>query len=266
MYKAVFVDIDGTLVDAKKNISEETKLVLKNARDNGIEVVLCSGRCRRSVQDLRKVCSVSRYVISANGAEIYDCETEEVLYQCALESEICQRLWEMAMQKNMLIKLDFGLGRIINQTERMRYYEMELQEDICTFLNKNAIRQISLSSEHDAQIEEAKKQIAQNPNNAIVNEFFEHHNGKKFHYIHCANKNVSKGNAMTGLCKYLKIDLKNVVAIGDDINDISMIKMAGLGVAMGNSSDEIKEIADKITTTNEENGVARVLEKLLEEK
>lgn len=183
-----------------------------------------------------------------------------------METEICQELWETAIQKNMLIKLDFGLGRIINKTERMRYYEVELQKDICTFLDKNAIRQISLCSKEDIQIEEAKKYITQNPENAIVNEFFKKHNGKRFHYIHCANKNVSKGNAMVGLCKFLKIDLKDVVAIGDDINDVSMIKMAGLGVAMGNATEEVKKIADMVTTSNEEDGVARVLEKILEEK
>lgn len=75
MYKAVFIDIDGTLVDNKNNVSLETKVAIKKAMDCGIEVILCSGRCRRDLQDLREVCLASQYIISANGAEIYDCKT-----------------------------------------------------------------------------------------------------------------------------------------------------------------------------------------------
>ena len=84
------------------------------------------------------------------------------------------------------------------------------------------------------------------------------------HAIHVNNPTISKGNAMAGLCKFLKIDLKDTVAIGDKINDISMIKMAGLGVAMGNATEDVKKVADFITTTNDEDGVAKVLENILE--
>ncbi len=83
------------------------------------------------------------------------------------------------------------------------------------------------------------------------------------HAIHITNTDVSKGNAMLKLCKFLKIERKETVAIGDKVNDISMIKMAGLGVAMRNASDEIKQIADMVTSSNEENGVAEVLERIM---
>jgi hydroxymethylpyrimidine pyrophosphatase-like HAD family hydrolase len=74
-----------------------------------------------------------------------------------------------------------------------------------------------------------------------------------------SSKNVSKGNAIYGLCKFLKIDINDVIAIGDGINDISMIKVVGLGVAMENGEPEVKAVAKEITTTNLENGVAKVL-------
>ena len=75
------------------------------------------------------------------------------------------------------------------------------------------------------------------------------------------NKNASKGNAIYGLCKYLKIDLKDVIVIGDDKNDLSMFKVAGVSVAMENASRELKKEADEITKSNIQNGVAEVLYK-----
>ena len=77
--------------------------------------------------------------------------------------------------------------------------------------------------------------------------------------INIINKNTSKGNAINGLCKYLKLNINDVIACGDDLNDISMIQTVGLGVAMGNAVPIVKEYAKEVTKTNIENGVAEVL-------
>ena len=77
------------------------------------------------------------------------------------------------------------------------------------------------------------------------------------------NDSVSKGNAILGLCKYLRIDMKDVIAIGDEVNDVPMVEVAGLGVAMENAFEEVKKVAKEITKSNVENGVAYILNKYI---
>ena len=213
MIRAVFVDIDGTLVNDKKEISQRTKQAIQKAKEKGIEVVICTGRSRISAQTFQKDCQMSRYLISTNGSEIYDCQAGEVLFHSDLEVETCEKLYEMAIENDMIIKLNFGYGRAINKVKYKEDYEIELQEDITHFLNHHEITQISLCCEKKEKIEQVKKYMDRLPYTIIVNEFIWEKCGKIFHCVHCANSNVSKGNAMAGLCKFLRIDLKDVVAI-----------------------------------------------------
>ena len=265
MYKAVFVDIDGTLVDENKNVSFKTMNAIKKAKESGIEVIICSGRPRYSSIAFQELCDASKYLICTNGSEIYDCNTHQVLYKSAIDIEDCKVLYEFIEANDMVIKLGFGISRAVNKSEYIDKNEIVLDEDIETFLSKNDVVQITLSSVDYQKIEEIKAIIQSRPNIKVANEFTWEVNSQKLHSVHCTNANISKGNAMAGLCKFLKIDLKQAVAIGDGINDISMIKMAGLGVAMGNASDEIKQVANMVTSSNEESGVGEVLEMILEE-
>ena len=266
MYKAVFVDIDGTLVDENKNVSSKTMHAIQKAKEKGIEVVICSGRPRYSSLGFQELCDASKYLICTNGSEIYDCQMQEVLYKSCVDFENCKFLYEFAEVNNMVIKLNFGIARLTNKAEYVDKNEIILDEDIEIFLSKNDITQISLSSTHLEKIQEIKSIIEERQGVKVANEFIWEVNNEKLHSIHCTNTNVSKGNAMAGLCKFLKVDLRQAVAIGDGINDISMIKMAGLGVAMENAPEEIKQVANMVTSSNEESGVGKVLEMILEEK
>lgn len=264
MYKAVFVDIDGTLVDEQKNVSEETLNAIKNAQANGIEIIICTGRQRVEAREFKEMCGLSRYIICTNGSEIYDCENQESLFRSIIDSEECKELYEFAMEHDMLVKLNFGYSRAITNKKYLRSNEILLEEEIDEFLSKNEITQISLCST-DKEISGLAKDFINNSNRIKnINEFIWEVNGEIFYCLHCTNPNASKGNAMAGLCKYLGIDANNVVAIGDDMNDISMLKMAGLGVAMGNAGDDVKKVADMVAETNEESGVGKILQKIVE--
>ena len=141
-----------------------------------------------------------------------------------------------------------------------------MTENIDKFLQENNVVQIAICHENLEKIEELKKYINGFENIAVINQFIWNVNNKVMNSIHITNKNVSKGNAMIGMCEFLKIDLKDVIAIGDKGNDVSMIQAAGMGVAMQNATDDVKSVADFITNSNEEDGVAKVLEKILNEK
>ena len=124
----------------------------------------------------------------------------------------------------------------------------------------NDILQISFLMETEEERKEAIDFVKENVSTNIkIENIFKTGYNEEFFAINIVNTNVSKGNAIYGLCKFLKIDINDVIAIGDGINDISMIKVAGLGVAMENGEPELKSVADEITTTNLENGVAKVL-------
>lgn len=261
MYQAVFIDIDKTLLNGNGEVTPKTALAIEQAKKQGIRIFLISGRSRMSAIKFQEFSS--RYMINSNGADIYDCEKKETLYQSVMEPKICEKLYEMAHKEDMVIKLDFGLARAVNKAEYLEDYEIELTEEIHQFLDQNPVIQIALCSENLEKIEIVKKFIKEQTNLAVINQFIWEVNDKVMHAIHITNTDVSKGSAMLRLCKFLKIDGKETVAIGDKINDISMIKMAGLGVAMGNASDEMKQIANMVTSSNEEDGVAEVLEKIM---
>lgn len=264
MYKAVFIDIDKTLLDGNGEVTQATANVIERAQKKGIHVLLISGRSRMSAIKFQEFSS--RYMINCNGADIYDTEKKETLYQSAMEPKSCKKLYEMAQKEDMVIKLDFGLARAVNKPAYLESYEIELTENIDDFLKNNKVIQMAVCNESLEKIENLKKYIKENTIFEVINQFIWEVNGKVMQAIHITNTGISKGNAMAGLCKFLGIDLSQTVAIGDKINDISMIKMAGFGVAMGNATKEVKQIADFVTTSNEEDGVAKVLEKVLEEK
>lgn len=211
MIKAVFVDIDKTLLNSKGEVTKRTVSAIQKAKENGIQIVLISGRSRMSAIKFQEFSS--RYLINCNGADLYDYQEKEVLYQSVMDSQFCQQLYEMANEKEMVIKLDFGLSRAVNRFEYLEDYEIHLTEEISEFLKRNNVIQVAVCSEELTKIEQVKQWIEEQTNFKVTNQFIWEVNGKRMQAIHITNFNVSKGNSMAGLCKFLKIDLKEVVAV-----------------------------------------------------
>lgn len=211
MIKAVFVDIDKTLLNSKGEVTKRTVSAIQKAKENGIQIVLISGRSRMSAIKFQEFSS--RYLINCNGADMYDYQEKEVLYQSVMDSQFCQQLYEMANEEEMVIKLDFGLSRAVNRFEYLEDYEIHLTEEISEFLKRNNVIQVAVCSEELTKIEQVKQWIEEQTNFKVTNQFIWEVNGKRMQAIHITNSNVSKGNSMAGLCKFLKIDLKEVVAV-----------------------------------------------------
>ena len=262
MYKAIFLDLDGTLLDDDKNISEVNKFAIKKARENGVYVCLCSGRQKDAVNGFKQIAKSSRYIICSNGAQIYDCEKNEELFSCKIDEENCHILQKYVEENNLYAIIEDSYARYINSKEILKKYEIVLDNnEIKKLILENNILQFSI--EHNTK-KEAEKTIqyisSLNLSSIKIENFYrETIRGKEYWKINIINSNVSKGNAIYGLCKFLKIDIKDVIAIGDDKNDLSMIKNVGLGVAMGNAEEIVKENAKEVTKTNNENGVAEII-------
>lgn len=262
MYKAIFLDLDGTLLDNQKNISEENKIAIKKARDNGVYVCLCSGRQKDVIEEFQNIAKSSKYIICSNGTQIYDCESKEELYSCSIDKDISNKIINFAIENNFYIITETNYSRYVNNDIFSKKYEIVVENnEIKQIAQKDDILQISIVSNNDENIKNAKEFFYNLKSSEVKIENFltDVVNGERMWAINIINSSCSKGNAINGLCKYLNIDIKDVIAMGDDKNDISMINAVGLGVAMGNAQDDVKKIAKEITKTNNENGVAEII-------
>lgn len=261
MYRAVFLDLDDTLLDNEKNISNENIEAIKYVKEKGGLVCIASGRSIEATKKYHKIAGASRYIIYSNGAGIFDCDANEKLFSADIEKEICFKLYNYSLENDIGIRIDTPYGRFISHEKYALKLDIvfDLKEGENIIIN-NDVLQISFLSEEEEKRSKVIDFINNNiPKTIKIENIFKTGYSEEFFAINIVNTNVSKGNAIYGLCKFLKIDINDVIAIGDGINDISMIKVVGLGVAMENGEPEVKAVAKEITTTNLENGVAKVL-------
>lgn len=264
MFKIVFFDLDGTLLTSKKEILEENKKAIKNALDNGIEVCICSGRPQSAVRYYQEMSGAGRYIISTNGSEICDTKDNEQLFKCPIEKDLILKLYEFVLERNLFARIDTKYGRYINIMEYNILNELPMEEDYKKFFEENEVLQISIGSKNWADIDELVDNL--DSDLKVENRFVAENLPGDIQVVNIINKSASKGNAILGLCKYLKIAPEEAMAFGDDYNDISMMK-AVYGVAMGNAFDEIKAIAKEVVpTTNNEAGIAMILNRIVDER
>lgn len=266
MYKAIFIDIDGTLRDNNKKISQRTINAIKKVTDSNILVIICSGRPRKYTEDISKQCFASRYIITSNGSNIYDYEENKVLYNSIMDKKALLELYEIANSEDATFVMNVGEGRVVNKV-RNPEQEKKLEGNVKDFIYKNDIVQCIIADSDFNKIkklipkvEKVKNVEIKNRHKSLIDPSF-----PKNDSIYCdvANIESSKGMAVEKLCKILNIDLKDTIAIGDDFNDLSMFDKVGYSIAMDNANPKIKERASEVTLSNEDDGVAVFLEKLL---
>ena len=287
MYKLVAVDLDGTMLNQYGVVTENTKNVIKKAIEKGVEIVIASGRPIDSIKTIAKEIGSEKYFIAGNGSLIYDIQKDEIIYDKFLSKEkvleiikICEEnsisynvytdktILATGLKYNVLyyqkenLKKEESKQTKISIVENLYEYVKNLKDDkflkltICddnqtvfqSIIRK--LRQVEGVDVLDIS-HMSRKTIKQGTEEKIV-EYF---------YTEITTKNVDKWEAIEYLIDKIGIKKEEVIAIGDNMNDKKMIEQAGLGVAMGESTPAIIEIADYVTTTNQEEGVAKVLEK-----
>lgn len=260
--KIVFVDLDGTLKNNNQKISIRNKEIIEKLFDIGILVVFTTGRPLNYTISLSKQFSASNYVISSNGAEIYNYFNKKIIYNSIISNEVLIKLNKLIKKYNLffiancLLKSytnkDFGDPgkKIINSLE-----------DI--FDEK--ISQLIVESYDIESMKKFKKELINIPNIKISNKSRNPKDSNKILFYDITNKDVSKGNAIKILCDYLKIDINKTMAIGDSDNDIEMLQVSNVKIAMSNATDNLKKVANFVTLSNDQEGVAVVLEQLYDE-
>lgn len=270
MYKAIFIDIDATLTNDLRQISTRTKKAIKETVNSGILVIICSGRDIRSATKISKECFASPYVISSNGAVGYDYKNDKYIFNNPIAKEDCLKLYNIAKKNNTNFLMNVGNERyVLKKTNRET--DIILDESLLkNIINTLNVEQCLLQDDNYEKIKSLKNEIEKIENVEIKNQSKSLTNPKiepgNSTYCDIANKKTSKGFGIEKMCEYLNIDLKNCISIGDDYNDISMFNITGLSVVMGNANNEVKAKAKYQTLTNNQDGVAVFLEKLIKNK
>lgn len=265
MKKIVFFDLDGTLLTKDKTVLAENKEAIKRARETGIEIVICTGRPKAQAEVYQEEAGAGRYIITTNGAEIYDTAIKEQLFSCYLDNQFCKDFYKYIIENDLFFRVDTKYARYINQEHNRIMNEVLFDENPEKFFDENEILQISIGSMDSNKTNNAIQYLKANPDVKVENRYIAKLTKDPLDIINIVNRNVSKGNAIEGLCKYLKINVDEAVAFGDDYNDVSMLKAVGYPVAMGNSYDEIKALAKEVTTKNNEPGIADILNRIIKE-
>lgn len=262
--KIIFIDIDRTLLNDKGHITMKTRKSIKRVVDKGIYVVLTSGRNCSFCVDKSKRALASNIVISSNGAEICDYKNKKMLYSNFIDKSKLEEIWEFCNKKEIGIIFNTTNDRYINKyLIGNDKYKTKL---ITSFkeLNKVSVSQFVIVSDDYNKIYESKRKIKSlDLDIAYFSKSFEDDIIVKKGSLDGINKNVSKGSGVSELLKILKLKKSNSLCFGDYLNDLDMFKACGYKVAMDNACQEIKDMADFVTLSNNKNGVAYFLDKYL---
>lgn len=262
-YKLICMDIDGTLLDDNKKLSSEVKQSLMEVYQKGVLIALASGRMPAGVENIEKelgipcikICSAGTYTILDNqciGAEYLSLDVMEDIYQFTQKNHI--PLWIFKDKDWFVTAIDKYVEREIRIIQHQPQI-VNMEDFIKQYSDKKVSPNKLLIASHTENIQEIYKQIKQKTEVDIA--------CSSPTFIEIFPKGVSKGTALKNVCKKLNIDLKDTVAFGDQELDIPMIETAGIGIAMGNSIQELKEKADFVTKTNNESGIAYALKHYL---
>ena len=264
MYKLIFFDLDGTLLNDQKEILEENITEFKRLKELGIHTVLCSGRQINSLKHYQIISNSSQFIIATNGAEIYDTKNDRELFLCNILKKDILDLYSLAQKLNLVFKIDTTSARYVSNTKYASKEEIEYKNNINQLLNTEKILQISLGHQSKILIKNVISKVSKNPNIRVAN-IFQFNKEKKENtiwFINIVNSLVSKGNSIKELCKILNVEKENTMAFGDDINDISMLNSVGYGIAMGNSNTSLREFANEIISDNNTPGIATILKRI----
>ncbi len=265
-YRLLVLDIDGTLVNSNKKLTRQTRQGIEKAQQAGVTVALASGRPAYGIFPLAKELNLQKnggYIISFNGGQIFDCRTQSMLHQKTLPLQMPALLYQMARENNVAI-LTYQDHYLITENEDNVFVKEEAA------INKMPIRKIDsfcdyvkfpvakcLMMDHPAHLEEVEQLVKQKFGDSL-NVF----RSAPF-FLEVMPQGIEKAAALNILGEKTGIRQEEMIACGDGHNDISMISYAGLGVAMENAQPAVKRAADIITKSNDEDGVAHVIEKFI---
>lgn len=263
-YQVLVLDLDGTLTNSKKEITPPTRQALLEIQKDGRIVVLASGRPINGVAPLAKELEMDKYggyMLSFNGARITKCSTGQVIYNRTIPREVIRPIWEYIRSFPGLDIISYNDTQILSGIAPNRYVEIESGinsmeivpvEDFPSFLDFPVNKLLCAG---DADILETLIEPLKQKYHGLLNIY-----RSEPYFLEIMPRNIDKAASLQKLLNSIGLTADQMICCGDGYNDLSMIEYAGLGVAMENAQPLIKESADFITRSNDEDGILHVID------
>lgn len=274
--KAIVLDIDGTLLTSEKKISSLTKECLINAQKKGIKLILASGRPTTGMWDVSKELEMEKYqglLVSYNGSKVVDCQSSTELFNQPMTMEMGKKVLEhmklfdvavMIDKEDYMYVNDVFKGWIDYQGQPLNIIEYEARggkyklcekDDLADFLETPINKILTAGNPtYLAEKSEQMKKPFKNQLNCVFTADF---------YFEFTAQGVDKAKALDTVLSPLGIKRQDIIAFGDGHNDRTMLAYAGMGIAMDNAVDDLKKVADRVTGSNDEEGIVTILKEYL---
>lgn len=266
-YKLVMLDVDGTILSDTPEVSEGVKSAIRRAQDLGVTVSLCTGRLATTCQDIVEELQLDSYSVYYSGTLLKNLITGKTLKKHALDPDVAEEIVRFARTHRIYVEVHTEQAFLYELQDSYSDFQRDTLEinpictDILEVVKTHEVLKLQFVTESPEELEKINSFKHNNGHIALSS-------GKAVGYPSMTFTNVipagiSKGAGIQEIADFMGIGSEHVIAIGDSMGDISAIKMAGLGVAMGNSEEKVKRHADYIAASVWEDGVAEVLEKFI---
>lgn len=266
-YKLLVLDVDGTLLNDEREISKRTLAALLKVQQMGVRIVLASGRPTYGLMPLAKTLELGNYggfVLSYNGCQIIKAQNGEILFERRINPEMLPYL-EKKARKNGFAIFTYHDDTLITDSPDNEYIKNE-----ALLNNLKIIKEDEFSTAID--FAPCKCMLVSDKEKALIG--LEQHWEKRLagtldafrsepYFLEVVPCGVNKANTLGALLEHLEVTREEAIAVGDGVCDVTMLQLAGMGIAMGHSQDSVKVCADYVTASNEEDGVALAVEKLI---
>ena len=265
-YRLLVLDVDGTLLNSEHQISKRTVMTLRKVQQMGVQVVLSSGRPTYGILPLAKIldlASYGGYIIPYNGSQIIDMRDGRVLFEKRITPDMVPYVERKADQygfdlmtyaEDVVVTNNGQNDHVINEAA-INGMKLSAVEDLSISIDFNPSKLVLVSDDPGSidELEQRWEKRLSGTLDVMRSEDF---------YLEVVPSGVSKANTLGVLLEMLGVKTEEVIAMGDGVSDVGMIQQAALGIAMGNARDSVKRCADRVTLSNDEDGVAVALEKI----
>ena len=263
-YELIAFDMDGTLLDSGKQVLPDSLEMISRAVKAGKSVALSTGRSLPELALHLELLKDVRYLICVSGALVYDRREQKVIYAGTLTPEMVFQIMDLSADQDLMLHMTCEESMVDSvQLYQMARYNMAVYQEpfLITASPKKDLRgyyrahpvplyKCNLYTQGEAQRQLMRSRLAGSGLMLVDSEISS---------LECSAPGVSKGRGLIELCKYLNIPVEKSIAVGDADNDLEILKTAGLAVAMGNSNERVKAIADVIVADNDHGGCAQAI-------
>lgn len=262
MYKLIAIDVDDTLLSDNLTVSEETRGAMAAAIEMGVTVTLATGRMFASAQKIAKGINLNVPIITYQGALVKTLLDGQVLYERSVPADAARELYDYCKKHGLHLQ-SYVNDELYGTEDNDRIKAYSKLSNIPYLIEPDFSKLIDQPTNKMLMIDEPDRldEIAVELQSIIGDRV--HITKSKAHFLEFMHKEGTKGHALKYMAQHIGCSMEDTIAIGDAWNDREMIQAAGLGVAMGNAVPMLKEIADYVTLSNNEDGVKHVIEKFI---